>query len=1592
MVRLVKEFYIYIVDVYEWTSWSSFKFVVCIFTSLRQIASSLSLNASIAICLRKALDPHQKDVKDDLVPLPTISGEHLLQVFTHKSLRRYNNDHPEDFDNGRLVELGERAFETAITAVLFDTRPVLTSEEIVEKRNSLLSDENLDRWVASYRLREKETKTIFLAYMGGVHAEGGLEAVQEWVTRVLGDSHSSGVEGQRSQPQPESSGPPPYMHTPARTMHPPKRMKSEGPDAQSMFFAHAPSSPFRNAPTHQHMTTPTPQQMMTPGFSSQHTFPQLQPQPQVFQAHQNFGNPLAPAQPSMAFLPLFNQMAAQRRVSVEYPAEFSGPSHAGRWTVRCVVNGIAKGVGNGGSEESDDDSPPHRHTKRARVDATMSPNHPPSLPFVPPTPAGVPNTFGMGPGIFATPPPLQTTYRPPFAGPSSSSAFFPGRQPSYPALAPRPAAYSPRQSPIPTPTPSGNAASRNVIDLTGSPSPPPARIFNNDSLPPDLQQRAPVCIGELTATALILYPVPYITSTPGVMEKEYCPVKLLHERNPNDSTEEIHIRVPTVQDDKVVAGDQFAVVDRKVSSHLGGMLGRGLIKIDAKIQKGPARIPILPLKMLIYTPKGNIAVVGNFLQQCHLLLDHPSISYDMRMSPYYFNPHNPPPGGFSQVVHAHDRLSNYVMNNNRWTAPAVSGKSVEVQRSQVDELFKSLKSGDELPETEPGPEIATKLYSHQKKGITFLLEREREKPNADGNFSSLWQKRLNPNTGVTSWYHSVTQKEIYEEPPEAKGAILADDMGLGKTITCVSLMAATLPSARTFATTSVELPQPTKSVADDEELPPSQFAGSVWGMPDTSDLSAKAKAKVQRLQEKKEAEYTRASRIKAKSRATLIICPLSTVSNWEDQFRDHWKGEVSIVGGSGGPPAPTAGQNQAQISLTSSMALIGEAKPPAVGRVREGASLRVYVYHGNARKPDPAFLADFDCVIATYSTLATEYSKQNRSIANAEEEEDGNSSDDPGGVDVDEQGNQVLRLPKPKKTGTKRKQPGFGGVCPNEITSPLQSIHWFRVVLDEAHSIKETSTVGSRACCDLMADRRLCLTGTPVQNKLDDVFALIKFLRITPLDDKSVWTEFIGTPVKFGQDLGVVRLQTVMKCITLRRTKESKTQDGQRILSLPPRKDEIRLLKFDDQEQEIYNQFFYESKAEFTEMSDKNEVMKNYVGILQKILRLRQICDHFELVEGKGWNADSASSFEDIVASIQKDGLNAARVTAIFGLLREAGTTQCVECGCELCSATEAAQDGFDVTEGASSKRSKKGKTNQSRGPTRASSPAIPRAIMTRCQHLFCLGCFQQGLFPGWPNAPPDSTNRCPACQTNLSSTDALEVKADPADCKKKGLKREKRPKGGTSLQFHHSTKVKALLGDLVQFSRQNPYSTNYDPHSVEIQMVDSKGNELDDNIVKTVVFSQWTSMLDKVEDALETAGIRYDRLDGTMKREERIRAMDALKHDPGCEVLLVSLKAGGVGLNLTAAQRVYLMDPYWYLRDRNPAVENQAVDRIHRLGQTKPVTAVKLIIEGSIESRLLEVQKKKTALANMTLGQTLSKSERDARRMEELQQLFAES
>jgi superfamily II DNA or RNA helicase len=131
----------------------------------------------------------------------------------------------------------------------------------------------------------------------------------------------------------------------------------------------------------------------------------------------------------------------------------------------------------------------------------------------------------------------------------------------------------------------------------------------------------------------------------------------------------------------------------------------------------------------------------------------------------------------------------------------------------------------------------------------------------------------------------------------------------------------------------------------------------------------------------------------------------------------------------------------------------------------------------------------------------------------------------------------------------------------------------------------------------------------------------------------------------------------------------------------------------------------------------------------------------------------------------------------------------------------------------------------------------------------------------------------------------------------------------------------------------------------------------------KALVFSQFTSLLAILRRRLDQKGIRYEYLDGqTRDRQERV---EAFQTDPASGLFLISLKAGGLGLNLTAAEYVFLLDPWW-----NPAVEAQAIDRAHRIGQTRPVFAYRLIARGTVEEKVLELQKTKRELADAILGE----------------------
>jgi len=149
-----------------------------------------------------------------------------------------------------------------------------------------------------------------------------------------------------------------------------------------------------------------------------------------------------------------------------------------------------------------------------------------------------------------------------------------------------------------------------------------------------------------------------------------------------------------------------------------------------------------------------------------------------------------------------------------------------------------------------------------------------------------------------------------------------------------------------------------------------------------------------------------------------------------------------------------------------------------------------------------------------------------------------------------------------------------------------------------------------------------------------------------------------------------------------------------------------------------------------------------------------------------------------------------------------------------------------------------------------------------------------------------------------------------------------------------------------------------FENHSIKLEEL---GREITENISnhKALVFSQFLGMLALIRKKLEELGVDYEYFDGSTTAIDREKAIQRFQNDENCRVFLISLKAGGVGLNLTAADYVYIVDPWW-----NPAVEQQAIDRTHRIGQTKSIFAYRMICKDTIEDKILQLQERKRLLA----------------------------
>ncbi|GMH12155.1 hypothetical protein Nepgr_013996 [Nepenthes gracilis] len=531
------------------------------------------------------------------------------------------------------------------------------------------------------------------------------------------------------------------------------------------------------------------------------------------------------------------------------------------------------------------------------------------------------------------------------------------------------------------------------------------------------------------------------------------------------------------------------------------------------------------------------------------------------------------------------------------------------------------------------------------------------------------------------------------------------------------------------------------------------------------------------------------------------------------------------------------------------MTLLGQWKAEVETNVQPG-SLSLYVHYGQSRPKGAKILAQSDIVLTTYGVLASEFSAEN--------------TEDCGG---------------------------------------LYSVRWFRVVLDEAHTIKSSKSQISMAAAALEADRRWCLTGTPIQNNLEDIYSLLRFLRVEPWGNWAWWNKLVQKRFEEGDESGLRLVQSILRPIMLRRTKLSVDREGKPILLLPPANVQVVYCELTEAEKDFYEALFKRSKVKFDQFVEQGRVLHNYASILELLLRLRQCCDHPFLVMSRG----DTQEFSDLNKlakrflrggqgpgkAVAKDVLSRAYIQEVVEDLRKGEHGECPIC-------LEAFED----------------------------------AVLTPCAHRLCREC----LLASWRN---QSSGLCPVCRKTVSRQDLITAPTDS------------RFQIDIEKNWVESTKVSALLH--------------------ELEGLCSSG-------LKSIVFSQWTAFLDLLQIPLTRNNIFFVRLDGTLNQQQREKVLKQFSEESDVLVLLMSLKAGGVGINLTAASNAFVLDPWW-----NPAVEEQAVMRIHRIGQTKRVMIKRFIVKGTVEERMEAVQARKQRL----ISGALTDQEVRTARIEELKMLF---
>ncbi|KAG6330201.1 hypothetical protein ID866_8887, partial [Astraeus odoratus] len=640
----------------------------------------------------------------------------------------------------------------------------------------------------------------------------------------------------------------------------------------------------------------------------------------------------------------------------------------------------------------------------------------------------------------------------------------------------------------------------------------------------------------------------------------------------------------------------------------------------------------------------------------------------------------------------------------------------------------------------------------------------------------------------------------------------------------------------------------------------------------------------------------------------------------------------------------------------------------------------VHIHHGRNKLMSVADIKSKDIIITTYQTLSTELSVP---------------------VDVDE-GEELQWLEE------------NGGI--------LSRIKWYRVVLDEAHFIRNRGTLGSRSVALLRANYRWMLTGTPVTNTLADIYGLLRFGRFRPWNDWNDFNHYIAKQQRIDPPLAAMRAQEILKPLLLRRTKDAKL-DGKPILQLPRKHINIVKLDFSADEREaspsiqqaigpvanrfdkIYDSFEKRSRIRINKYIRARTLLKNSTAVLVMILRLRQLCCHPNLILGQLEavdDEDPALIMSDDkekergravkvmgpawVDKIKKRFLAHALANDMFIFSDETDQSDDI---CPLCKDKQenmriereyevAAAKSYrpcpvckQMNDLSSQKVFKSSAFKPDREELEEAAHAARHARTSGPSTMKHAVMHDSGDEDDTP--PPAKKSRFRGGTPPSDSSDdelpdfsqLFANKEDSDDIESfRGNTSQREPSG--------KGKEKAITTDdkdtgapsraVVATWRKDDYDLQ--PSTKMLALIDLL-REAEAHGDKSICFSQWTSMLDQVEILLSRHGIQSVRYDGQMASSSRDKALAKFRGHDGPRLILVSTKCGGVGLNLVAANRIVNLDLSW-----NYAVESQAYDRVHRLGQEKEVFINRLVVRDTIEERMLKLQDVKSDLADAALGE----------------------